>query len=125
MKIQMNNMYLALLKFGANAGCHQLPERSFIINGYQFPVCARCTGVLIGYIICLLCHFIFGTNLIFCFAGCLIMFIDWFIQYLNIKESTNIRRFVTGILGGFGVMGIQIIFLKAVIKMGISLLTRL
>jgi uncharacterized membrane protein len=24
--------------------CHQIPERSFVINGVQFGFCARCTG---------------------------------------------------------------------------------
>ena len=30
-------------------GCHQMPERSFFFKGYQFPVCARCTGMIVGY----------------------------------------------------------------------------
>ena len=28
--------------------CHQLPERSFFIDGRQLPVCARCTGLYIS-----------------------------------------------------------------------------
>ena len=31
--------------------CHRMPERSFFIRGYQFPVCARCTGFYISLII--------------------------------------------------------------------------
>lgn len=28
--------------------CHRLTERSFVINGRQFPLCARCTGMYLG-----------------------------------------------------------------------------
>jgi uncharacterized membrane protein len=28
--------------------CHQLPERSFFVDGRQLPVCARCTGLYLS-----------------------------------------------------------------------------
>jgi uncharacterized membrane protein len=28
--------------------CHQRPERSFVVDGSQFPVCARCTGLYLS-----------------------------------------------------------------------------
>ena len=28
--------------------CHQIPERSFFIEGTQLPVCARCTGLYLS-----------------------------------------------------------------------------
>ena len=28
--------------------CHQIPERSFHLNGFQLPVCARCFGLYVG-----------------------------------------------------------------------------
>lgn len=28
--------------------CHQRPERSFLLDGHQFPVCARCTGLYLS-----------------------------------------------------------------------------
>ena len=31
--------------------CHQRPERSFFIGKYQFPFCARCSGILFGVLI--------------------------------------------------------------------------
>ena len=30
------------------AVCHRITERSFAINGRQFPLCARCTGMYLG-----------------------------------------------------------------------------
>ena len=29
--------------------CHQIPERSFYIAGYPLAVCARCTGLYVGF----------------------------------------------------------------------------
>src|SRR5512135_2490511 len=31
--------------------CHQLPERSFFIHEHQSPLCARCTGMYLGFFI--------------------------------------------------------------------------
>ena len=28
--------------------CHQIPERSFYLHGFQLPVCARCLGLYAG-----------------------------------------------------------------------------
>ena len=83
--------------------CHQRQDRSFFIGTYQFPLCARCTGVTLGFFVALLC-LIFGIFFpdSISIGFMIIMFIDWALQYKKIKESTNMRRFVTGILGGFG-----------------------
>ena len=43
-------LWLKWMDWGKRLGCHQMPERSFFIKGYQFPVCARCTGVLVSSI---------------------------------------------------------------------------
>jgi uncharacterized membrane protein len=31
--------------------CHQLPDRSFFIDGRQLPICARCTGLYLGGVV--------------------------------------------------------------------------
>ncbi len=99
-----DRVWTTLMNIGCRCGCHQLPERSFFIKGWQFPVCARCTGVLIGYIIsAVLCLFM-RPNFFISLVCCLVMLIDWSLQYYKIKVSTNPRRFITGIIGGFGVM---------------------
>lgn len=101
---------MTLKKFLAVAFmCHQKPERSFFINGRQFPLCARCTGILVGY---------FVGIIVACVTGCkhylwhmlllLPMVIDGGVQQIFKIESNNIRRFVTGVFGGIGIIYIFI-----------------
>ncbi len=83
--------------------CHQKPERSFFVKGYQFPLCARCTGILVGFIITIICLTLkFYTPVNYSVLLLTIMLVDWLFQFVKIKESTNIRRLITGVLGGFG-----------------------
>ncbi|WP_160692888.1 DUF2085 domain-containing protein [Clostridium sp. C2-6-12] len=81
--------------------CHRMPERSFFFRGRQFPICARCTGILIGYIIGIL-YIIFYNKLGYTFELILMvpLLIDGIGQYKGYFVSTNIRRLITGILGG-------------------------
>ncbi len=99
-----SELWSELMKIGTYTGCHQMPERSFFFKGYQFPVCARCTGVIIGYIAATVYVALFLPNFVSGLLCCVIMFIDWCVQYLKIKQSTNIRRLITGIIGGFGIV---------------------
>ena len=98
-----------LQDIGDRSGCHQLPERSFTIKSYTFPVCARCTGVCLGQIAAIIA-FLSGVraDLESCVLLLFIMGLDWLIQQIGWKESTNLRRFVTGICGGFGLFSLYI-----------------
>ena len=51
-------IWIKLMKMGAKLGCHQMPERSFFYKGYQFPVCARCTGLMAGYLLGIFVYFL-------------------------------------------------------------------
>ncbi len=101
-------LYDMLWFFGAFSGCHQLPERSFFIKGKQFPVCARCTGCFIGYAIGFFVYTKISFPIYVCVFLCSIMLIDWLIQYVGLRKSTNIRRLITGILCGVGYISIFI-----------------
>lgn len=101
-------IWVKLMTIGAKSGCHQMPERSFFIHGFQFPVCARCTGVLIGYLLALIIFSFYLMPVKWCVLFCGIMLADWLIQFLKIHESTNIRRLISGILGGYGVFSFYI-----------------
>lgn len=96
-------IWIKSMEFGHILGCHQMESRSFSFFGYQFPLCARCTGVLLGEILGIV-SICFGIRLKWYIIIPLIaiMGIDWFIQYLQIQSSNNIRRLITGTLCGVG-----------------------
>lgn len=98
-------------------GCHQIPERSFFFYGYQFPICSRCTGIIIGYVVSLL---LLSLNTVFpiwlCVVLCLFMVIDGGIQLILFIMSNNARRFITGILFGIGAVDLIINFIIILAK---------
>lgn len=104
--VNLNKLWERAMFFGSCVGCHQRSDRSFFIKGYQAPVCARCTGVFFGQIIALINFFAFPSQVYLPLAllAMGIMFIDWLIQKVGLLESTNPRRFITGSLGGYGVL---------------------
>ena len=101
---------------GNHSGCHQMPERSFFYKNLQFPVCARCTGVFLGKCLFLILVWFFRIPPFLSVLFLCIMGFDWLLQWRKIKESTNLRRFFTGILGGFGIASLYLDILLAIIK---------
>lgn len=90
--------------------CHQMPERTFFIDGHYLPLCARCTGIYIGIFSSLLFLAVtkkFGSNqipsinisivlLLFLFP----LIIDGFGSYLGLYSTNNVIRLLTGIMFG-------------------------
>lgn len=109
-------MYVSLFIAVNRAGCHQRADKSFFYKGYQFPMCARCTGVMVGYLIAIPIYFIYTLNISIYIVLCAVMFLDWYIQYLKIRTSTNIRRFISGTLGGFGLMSLELVVCEFIIS---------
>ena len=105
-----------IYELGAYSGCHRMPERSFFYQGRQFPVCARCTGVCCGQL-CALLFCVFYKIPVKVSVTCLaIMGIDWGLQECGVKSSTNRRRFLTGILGGFGLFSLYLTVIKSIFR---------
>ena len=99
-------MHLKKIKkrIGKEPLCNLRPERAPKIGTFVFPLCWRCTGLLIGGIIatCIKLCTLIDSCPICAISSCAPLALDWSIQKLNIKESTNVRRFVTGIVLGLG-----------------------
>ena len=103
--------------------CHRKPERSFFIKGHQFPVCARCTGFYTGLAVFLIYNYFYGIeyNLNLLIISIILLIpvsIDGFTQLFDLRESNNTLRFITGFIGGIGL----IIFLKIVIGWCLNLI---
>ncbi len=81
--------------------CHCKDHRSFIIKNRKFPICARCTGELVGIILALVLYiFLDMPNIITCFLMMIPLIVDGFLQQLSAYESTNTKRLITGFLFG-------------------------
>lgn len=91
--------------------CHQIPSHSFVVEGVQFPLCARCTGLYLGSLIGLVYALFAGKN-----AGIpktpyiillVTIFVVWGVDGVNsllsdlldrpfLYQTTNLTRTITG-----------------------------
>jgi uncharacterized membrane protein len=97
--------------------CHQLPDRSLRYAGNYMPVCARCTGIILGQFIGQAAYLAladmlnetvyseenFWPTLGILFIGMLPLIIDGTIQLKTDYRSNNPLRVSTGILFGVSV----------------------
>ncbi|PGO32423.1 hypothetical protein CN984_06655 [Bacillus cereus] len=90
--------------------CHRLPERSFPKLQKYMPLCARCTGMFIGFCMFPIYFIItpsFSLSLMLSFFTQIPLLIDGFTQKWKWRGSTNLLRVTTGLLSGNG-MGLFI-----------------
>ncbi|RKM62831.1 MULTISPECIES: DUF2085 domain-containing protein [unclassified Butyrivibrio] len=109
-------------------GCHCRSDRSFYYKGHQFPICARCTGELIGVLSSVILFWFWKPSVLISFIMMIPLIADGFIQRLTSYESTNLRRVITGVLFGIGIMALlahsTIFAFKFGYDYGLSLKTR-
>ena len=87
--------------------CHRLPDRTFCVKGHYFPVCSRCTGFYLGafsYFLYVYFNFIEYTPSIIFIAFLMLIptFMDGSTQLFGFRESNNLLRLITGLIGGIG-----------------------
>ncbi|HXQ69748.1 MAG TPA: DUF2085 domain-containing protein [Pyrinomonadaceae bacterium] len=87
--------------------CHQLPERSFFIDGHKLAVCSRCTGVYFGFLFTFLVYPLVRSlrrtstpDRKWLFLAALPLAIDFSLTFLGIWENTHTSRLLTGLLLG-------------------------
>lgn len=91
--------------------CHQLPARSFTLAGVPLALCARCTGLVLGFWLGWLGAGISkGTSTLqassrFTLVAALLpLALDGMLNYLGLVHSPNWLRGATGLLAG-GALG--------------------
>ncbi len=87
--------------------CHQTPERSFYIAAYPLAVCARCTGLYVGFAVAVaFCPVMTSVKRThtperkWLFIAAAPLAIDFALGFLGIWENNHVSRFVTGALLG-------------------------
>ncbi|MHB1136041.1 MAG: DUF2085 domain-containing protein [Coriobacteriia bacterium] len=117
----MLESFFTLIGYGL---CHQLPERSYFAAGYQLPVCARDTGIYLGFVAGLIVLWLLHRHerpsqpprwpvlvLIGLFIAA--MAVDGLTSYSGLRETTNTVRLVTGLLTGWSLSAITAPMLNA------------
>ncbi len=87
--------------------CHQAPERSFFVAGHQLAVCARCTGLYLGFAAAVICYPLITSlrrtqtpERKWLVIGAAPLAIDSGLGLLGLWENTHLSRFSTGALLG-------------------------
>ena len=92
--------------------CHQLPARSFFAGAHQVPVCARDTGIYLGFAIsfALIAWIDRGRRRsglpgwpVLVLAGLFVAVMAWdgFTSYAGLRVTDNVLRLATGLLAGW------------------------
>ena len=92
--------------------CHQIPERSLYLGGYQLPVCARDLGTYLGFFV-MSTFYLMARRfrrvglpdlpmLILAVIGVGLFLFDAVSSYLGFRETSNALRLSSGLAFGAG-----------------------
>lgn len=104
MKFSTFKKYLAMI--GKVPLCNKKKERAPHIFGLCFPLCYRCSGIILGAIFCLIINLVKYIpdnliNILICIVLALPLIIDGVRQYFFNKLSNNTLRLLTGVFFGY------------------------
>lgn len=87
--------------------CHQIPERSFHLEGKALAVCARCTGIYAGFAVSVLFYPLLRSlkradspRRLWLVAASLPIAMDFALGFFGIWQNTHFSRFATGAIFG-------------------------
>lgn len=97
--------FAATIYKGFSYVCHQIPGRSFHLEGHQFGVCSRCTGLYAGFAVAALIYPLARSlqrtdtpPRRWLMLATLPLLIDFALGYFSIWQNTHVSRFFTGAL---------------------------
>jgi len=98
-------------KFGL-AFCHRREDRSLNFFRYTMPLCARCTGIIVGFMSFLLLFLLnFVIPQILALVLILPLLIDGFSQLFSFRKSNDVIRLITGALFTPGLLSLMAVLL--------------
>ena len=106
--------------------CHQMTTRSFRIKGKYFFLCSRCTGILISIFISIFLtrySIVHETYYLLVIAAGLPLLVDGLLQRFSQYKSTNIVRFITGLLFGPTIILLYSVFQIALLRVFVVLMS--
>jgi uncharacterized membrane protein len=87
--------------------CHQTPERSFYLAGFPLAVCARCTGLYVGFAAAVAFYPVMTSfkrthapERKWLFLAAAPLAIDFALGFLGVWDNNHLSRFLTGALLG-------------------------
>jgi uncharacterized membrane protein len=116
----------SVLTFLGSSLCHQLEERSSYIDGFQMPLCARCLGLHLAFLISATLIMVRRDSRLSGLPSARSMvaigllmapaMADVALSYLGVVETDNVRRAVTGAMFGAALAFVLIPFIRSVLS---------
>ncbi|OPY32022.1 MAG: hypothetical protein A4E32_01631 [Methanomassiliicoccales archaeon PtaU1.Bin124] len=117
-RISHFNPFAQAVYYLGDINCHQIKERTYVLNGNEMPVCSRDLGILSALPITLfaLAFINFRPRFWMVIVLLIPMGLDGGLQAFTSYTSFNELRFITGILGGIAAG----LFLAMIARMALS-----
>ena len=109
-------MILKIIQFIRDIGfsvCHQIPQRTLLFGKIYMPICSRCSGIYIGFLVSIIFLFLVfrkresdlpPTYVIICAAVFILStIIDGILSYFGVYSTNNTARLITGYSFGAGI----------------------
>lgn len=120
--------FFDLLMLLGSSVCHQIAERSYTFGDYQMPLCARCMGIHVGFLVSTVLIWMGALrhasglpkkrDLVVLCAIMSVAVADAVISYSGVSTSDNLRRTLSGLCLGVTLPFILLPLINAVLFPG-------